>query len=388
MERTRATIGVRTGIDADTGQSSVVPPIYLSTNYRFAGLHQPGDYDYSRSANPTRALLADALADLDGGAGAIVTASGMGAVTTALYAALPAGGTVVAPHDAYGGTWRLLDALARRGQFALELIDLTAPDAAARVRAIAPDLLWIETPSNPLLAITDIALLAEAAHAGDGLVVVDNTFCSPAIQRPLEWGADVAVQSTTKYVNGHSDVVGGVVVSADAELHEQMRWWANCLGVTGGAFDSYLTLRGVRTLHLRMRQHLANAAALVDAVAGHPAVTRLYYPGLPGHPGHELAARQMDGFGGIVSLEVAGGEAGVAALVDGLTNFSLAESLGGVESLVCHPSSMTHAAMPPEVQETAGLRPGLVRFSVGVEDPDDLVADVLAGLDRVSALLD
>ena len=387
MERARATIGVRTGIDADTGQNSVVPPIYLSTNYRFAGLHQPGDYDYSRSANPTRSLLADALADLDGGAGAVVTASGMGAVTTALYAALPAGGTVVAPHDAYGGTWRLLDALARRGQFTLELVDLTAPDAAARVRAIAPDLLWIETPSNPLLAITDIALLAEATHDGDGLVAVDNTFCSPAIQRPLEWGADVAVQSTTKYVNGHSDVVGGVVVSADAELHEQMRWWANCLGVTGGAFDSYLTLRGLRTLHLRARQHLANASALVEAASGHPAVSKLYYPGLPDHPGHALAARQMDGFGGIVSLEVAGGEAGVAALVEGLKNFSLAESLGGVESLVCHPSSMTHAAMPPEVQEAAGLRPGLVRFSAGVEDPDDLAADVLAGLDRVAALL-
>ncbi|WP_342373002.1 PLP-dependent transferase [Propioniciclava soli] len=386
MPRSRATAGVRSGIDSDTGQRSVVPPIYLSTNYRFAGLRQPGPFDYSRSANPTRSLLADALTELDGGAGAVVTGSGMGAITTALFACVPTGGTVVAPHDAYGGTWRLLDALASRGQFTLELTDLTAPDAAARVREVAPDLLWIETPSNPLLGISDLGALVTAAHAVDALVAVDNTFCSPAVQQPLAWGADVAVQSSTKYLNGHSDVIGGVAVAADATLAEQLRWWANCLGVTGGGFDSYLTLRGLRTLHVRMRQHLENAAAFVAAVSGHPAVDRLYYPGLPDHPGHALAARQMDGFGAIVSLEVTGGEPAVAALVNGLTCYSLAESLGGVESLVCHPSSMTHAAMPLDVQAAAGLRPGLVRFSIGIEDADDLVADVLAGLDRAASL--
>lgn len=385
MNRSRATTGVRAGIDTDTAHGAVVPPVYLSTNYRFAGLHDPGAYDYSRSGNPTRTILADALAELDGGAGAVVTASGMGAVTTTLMATVPSGGVVVAPVDAYGGTWRLLDALARRGAFSVEYLNLATDDAPQRIRGIAPDLVWVETPSNPLLAITDIAAVTAAAHDVDALVAVDNTFCSPAIQRPLALGADLAVQSSTKYINGHSDVIGGVAVAADAELAEQLRWWGNTLGVTGGAFDSYLTLRGLRTLHVRMRQHLENAEALVTAMVGHPAVERIHYPGLPGHPGHALARRQMDGYGAIISVEVVGGEVGVAALLDGLEDMSLAESLGGVESLVCHPASMTHAAMPPQVQEAAGLTAGLVRFSVGIEDTDDLVGDVLRGLDRAAA---
>ena len=384
MERSWRTAAVRAGIDADTAEGAVVPPIYLSTNYRFDGLRSPRSFDYSRSGNPTRSHLADALAELDGAAGAVVTASWMGAITTALMALVAAGDTVVAPHDAYGGTWRLLDALSRRVGFDLRLVDLAASDAAATVRALSPALTWVETPSNPLLAISDLAALAEATHAGGGLMVADNTFCSPVLQRPIGFGADAVVQSSTKYLNGHSDVIGGVVCSATAEMAEQMAWWANCLGVTGGAFDSYLTLRGLRTLGVRMAAHQENAAAVVEALSLHPAVERLHYPGLSTHPGHELAQRQMDGFGAIVSFEVRGGEAAVAALVSGLEHFSLAESLGGVESLVCHPGSMTHAAMPPEVQEAAGLRPGLVRLSVGIEDPADLVADLVAGLDRVA----
>lgn len=384
MERARQTAAVRSGIDSDAAHGAVVPPVYLSTNYSFAGLREPRDFDYSRSGNPTRATLASALAELDGAAGAVVTASGMGAITTTLAALTAPGDVVVAPHDAYGGTWRLLDALARKGSFTLELVDLTAPDAAARVAALEPALVWVETPSNPLLGISDLAALARAAHDAGGVLVADNTFCSPMVQRPLEFGADAVVQSTTKYLNGHSDVIGGVVTAASAELAEQLGWWANCLGLTGSAFDSYLTLRGVRTLPVRMRQHQENAAAIVAALDGHPAVERLYYPGLASHPGHELAARQMDGFGAIVSFEVAGGEAGVAAFLDGLGAFSLAESLGGVESLVCHPGTMTHAAMPPEVQEAAGLRPGLVRLSVGIEDADDLIADLRSGLERAA----
>ena len=386
MQRSWRTAAVRAGIDSDTAEGAVVPPLYLSTNYRFAGLRDPRTYDYSRSGNPTRSHLAGALAELDGAAGAVITASGMGAITTALMALVGPGDTVVAPHDAYGGTWRLLDALARRIGFSLHLLDLAAPDAPARVRALTPGLTWVETPSNPLLAISDLAALAEATHAGGGLLVADNTFCSPVLQRPIEFGADAVVQSSTKYLNGHSDVIGGVVASATPELAEQMAWWANCLGVTGGAFDSYLTLRGLRTLGVRMAAHQENAAAVVDALVRHPAVERVHYPGLASHPGHELALRQMDGFGAIVSFEVAGGEPAVAALVDGLAHFSLAESLGGVESLVCHPGSMTHAAMPPAVQEAAGLRAGLVRLSVGIEDPDDLVADLVAGLDRAGGV--
>ncbi|QIK71581.1 cystathionine gamma-synthase [Propioniciclava coleopterorum] len=385
MERARQTAAVRSGIETDAAHGAVVPPVYLSTNYSFAGLRQPREFDYSRSGNPTRSTLAAALAELDGAAGAVVTSSGMGAITATLAALVAPGDVVVAPHDAYGGTWRLLDALARKGAFVLELLDLTAPDAAARIAALDPALVWVETPSNPLLGITDVAALAAATHAADGVLVVDNTFCSPLVQRPLALGADVAVQSSTKYLNGHSDVIGGVITAADADLAEQLGWWANCLGLTGSAFDSYLTLRGVRTLPVRMRQHLENAAAVVAALQGHPGVERLHYPGLPDHPGHAIAARQMEGFGAIVSLEVVGGEPGVAAFLSALENFSLAESLGGVESLVCHPGTMTHAAMPPEVQEAAGLRPGLVRLSVGIEHPDDLIADLLAGLGRAGA---
>lgn len=381
------TAAVRAGIDTDAAEGAVVPPLYLSTTYRFEGLRTPRAFDYSRSGNPTRSLLADALAELDGAAGAVVTASGMGAISTVLLGLVAAGDVVVAPHDAYGGTWRLLDALARRVGFDLQLLDLTAPDAPARVTSLAPRLLWVETPSNPLLGISDLAALGEAAHASGGLMAVDNTFCSPVLQRPIELGADLVVQSSTKYLNGHSDVIGGVVASATAELAEQMAWWANCLGVTGGAFDSYQTMRGLRTLGVRMAAHQANAASVVDALAGHAAVARVYYPGLPDHPGHALAARQMAGFGGIVSFDLAGGEDAVAAFVDGLDHFSLAESLGGVESLVCHPGSMTHAAMPPDVQAAAGLGPGLVRLSVGIEDPDDLVADITAGLARAAGAL-
>lgn len=381
------TAAVRAGIDTDAAEGAVVPPLYLSTTYRFEGLRTPRAFDYSRSGNPTRSLLADALAELDGAAGAVVTASGMGAISTVLLGLVAAGDVVVAPHDAYGGTWRLLDALARRVGFDLQLLDLTAPDAPTRVTSLAPRLLWVETPSNPLLGISDVAALGEAAHASGGLMAVDNTFCSPVLQRPIELGADLVVQSSTKYLNGHSDVIGGVVASATAELAEQMAWWANCLGVTGGAFDSYQTMRGLRTLGVRMAAHQANAASVVDALAGHAAVARVYYPGLPDHPGHALAARQMAGFGGIVSFDLAGGEDAVAAFVDGLDHFSLAESLGGVESLVCHPGSMTHAAMPPDVQAAAGLGPGLVRLSVGIEDPDDLVADITAGLARAAGAL-
>ncbi len=384
MDRSRITRLVRAGIETDVAHGSVVPPIYLSTNYRFAELGEQPAYDYSRAGNPTRTLLADALTDLEGGAGGVVTASGMAAVTTCLHAFVPAGGTVAVPHDCYGGSWRLFDALARTGRFRLEILDLTGPDAAARVAAARPDLLWVETPSNPLLRLTDLEAVSAAAHGVGALVVADNTFCSPLLQRPLERGADVVVHSTTKYLNGHSDVVGGVVVAGTAEGAEQAAWWANCLGLTGPAPDAYLTLRGLRTLELRMARHVANAAAVVEAVAGHPALVALHYPGLPSHPDHELCRRQQTAPGAIVTLDLAGGEGGVRAFLDGLACFSLAESLGGVESLVAHPASMTHAAMPAEVQAAAGITPGLLRLSVGIEDPDDLVADVRAALDRAS----
>ncbi|MCA0296227.1 MAG: cystathionine gamma-synthase [Actinobacteria bacterium] len=377
--RTRA---VRAGINTDPAHGAVVPPVFMSTTYAFSGFDQPGAYDYSRAGNPTRSVLADAIADLEGGAGGVVTASGMAAVTAAVLALVPAGGTLVAPFDAYGGSWRLFDALERTGRLRLRLADFTGPDGPASVGDA--DVVWLETPSNPLLRITDLAAVSAAAHAAGARVVVDNTFASPAVQRPLEFGADVVVHSATKYLNGHSDVVAGVVVAASGELVDELAWWANTLGLTGGAFDSYLALRGLRTLHLRMAAAQRNASAIVELLAGHPAVAAVHYPGLPTHPQHELAARQMDGFGAIVTFDV-GSEAAVRALVEGLDCFCLAESLGGVESLVSHSATMTHASMPPEVRAAAGITDGMLRLSVGVEDADDLVADLRAGLDRAAA---
>ncbi|MDR1449572.1 MAG: cystathionine gamma-synthase [Propionibacteriaceae bacterium] len=378
-----ATRATRAGLASDRAYAAVVPPIYLSSTYAFDGLDGRGPYDYSRTGNPTRRLLADALADLEGGAGAEITASGLGAATAAVHALTAAGDLVVAPHDCYGGTWRLFDALARQGRLRVQWADLTQPDAAGLIAAQAPRLVWIETPSNPLLRITDIANLSTATHEAGGLVVVDNTFLSPVFQTPLALGADVVVHSTTKYINGHSDVVGGAVIAKDPGTAENLRWWCNTLGLPGGAFDSYLALRGLRTLHRRMAAHGANAAQVAEVLGAHPAVKALHYPGRPDHPGHALAARQQHGFGGIVSFDV-GSEAAARRLLDGLRFFSLAESLGGVESLICHPGLMTHAAMPPAVQQAAGITPGLLRLSVGIEDISDLVADLSAGLERAA----
>jgi cystathionine gamma-synthase len=376
---------VRAGIDTDTAYGAVTPPIYLTTSFAFKGLAERGVYDYSRSGNPTRDLFGQAVADLEGGATGCVTSSGMAAISTTVQALLPAGGTLLAPADCYGGSWRLFNALHEAGRLVLRLIDFSDLDAARSAIAEGVDLVWLETPSNPLLRITDIAAVAEAAHAAGALVVADNTFASPVVQRPLELGADVVVHSATKYLNGHSDVVAGVIVAADAERGALLGWWANTLGTTGGAFDSYLALRGLRTLHLRLAAAQRGAAAVVELLSGHPAVRAVHYPGLASHPQHELARRQSDGFGAIVTFEVADQPA-VEALVDGLTCFCLAESLGGVESLISHPATMTHAAMPAEVQAAAGISEGMLRLSIGIEDPADLVADLGAGLDRVVSL--
>ena len=377
--RTRA---VRTGINTDPVHGAVVPPVFMSTTYAFPAFDQPGAYDYSRAGNPTRSVLADVIAGLEGGAGGVVTASGMAAITATVLALLPPGGTLLAPFDAYGGSWRLFDALARTGRLQLRLTDFS--DERALDEIAGADLVWLETPSNPLLRVTDIAAVSEVAHAAGALVVADNTFASPVVQRPLELGADVVVHSATKYLNGHSDVVAGAIVAASAERVEELAWWANTLGVTGSAFDAYLALRGLRTLHLRMAAAQANAAAVVELLTSHPAVRAVHYPGLATHPQHELAVRQMDGFGAIVTFDVGSGAA-VRALVEGLDYFCLAESLGGVESLVSHPATMTHASMPADVRATAGITDGMLRLSLGVEDASDLVADLRAGLDRAAA---
>ncbi len=375
------TRAVRAGIGTDGQHGAVVPPLHLSTNFSFEGFNQKREYDYSRSGNPTRDLLAGALADLERGVGAVITSSGMAAVTLALEL-VPAGGKVLAAHDCYGGTWRLLDAWAKKGRFDLRFADLTDPVALAESLAEEPSLVWVETPSNPLLRITDIRHVAQAAHAAGALCVVDNTFLSPALQQPLTLGADVVVHSTTKYINGHSDVVGGAVVAREPEVADKLKWWGNCLGLTGAPFDSWLTLRGLRTLNARLRVHQDNAAALADLLEQHPAVTHVFYPGLASHPQHALAERQQSGFGAMLSFELAGGEGAVRAFLDGLEYITLAESLGGVESLIAHPASMTHAAMAPEARRAAGISDSLLRLSVGIEDIADLSRQVRAALGR------
>jgi cystathionine gamma-synthase len=376
-----ATRSVRAGLESDALHGSVVPPIYLSTNFAFEKYGKPRKYDYTRSGNPTRDQLGEALADLEGGAGAVVTCTGLSAITLIL-ATLPGRARVIAPHDCYGGTYRLLAALHAQGNLAVDFVD--QGDAAALRAALerGAGLVWIETPSNPLLRVVDIRAIADAAHAAGALVVVDNTFLSPVWQQPLALGADMVMHSTTKYLNGHSDVVGGAVIAATAELHGNLAWWANAIGVTGAPFDSFMTLRGVRTLHARMRVHAENTAVVVDCLNGHPAVERVYYPGLPEHPGHEIARRQQSGFGAMLSFELAGGEAAVEAFLSGLECFTLAESLGGVESLIAHPVSMTHAGMEESARQRAGIGAGLLRVSVGIEDAADLAADLVAGLER------
>jgi cystathionine gamma-synthase len=382
--RKPATAAVRAGIECDAAHGAVVPPIVLSTNFSFAGYGQKRRYDYTRSGNPTRDQLGEALAELEGGAGSVITATGMAAITLVLALLEPGDGLVV-PHDGYGGSWRLFNALARKGQFVLHTIDYNDPLALAAALRERPRLVWIETPSNPLLRLTDIRSVAELAHAVGATVVVDNTFLSPALQTPIALGADLVVHSTTKYINGHSDVVGGAVIANAPELHEQLVWWANALGLTGSPFDSFLTLRGLRTLDARLRVHQENAHEIAHWLERHPAVARVHYPGLRSHPGHALAARQQRGFGAMLSLELAGGEPEVRAFLDGLGCFTLAESLGGVESLVAHPATMTHAAMSAEARRTAGISDGLLRLSVGIEAAEDLLADLEAGLHRAAA---
>jgi cystathionine gamma-synthase len=380
----KATSAVRASIESDTQHGAVVPPLHLSSNYTFAAFGEPRQYDYTRSGNPTRDALADALAELEGGAGAVVTASGMGALTL-LTQFLRPGDTIVAPHDCYGGTYRLFEQQSLKGLFAVEFVDQTDLDALRSVCARTnPTIILTESPSNPVLRIADLAAIREIATACGALFAVDNTFLSPALQNPIRFGADLVIHSTTKYINGHSDVVGGAIVAATDELAEQCAYWANVIGITGAPFDSFMTLRGLRTLHPRIRQHEESAHRVATVLAEHPAVATVYYPGLADHAGHDLACRQQRGFGGMVSFEIAGGEPAVRAFVDRLRLFSLAESLGGVESLVCHPASMTHAPVSAERKAAAGVTPSLIRLSIGLESADDLVADLLEGLDAAS----
>jgi cystathionine gamma-synthase len=381
-DNAKQTRAVRAGVDSDTQHGAVMPPVYLTSNFGFAGFNQPREHDYTRTSNPTRDMLAKTLAELENGAGATVTATGMGAISLALQLLNP-GDKIVAPQDCYGGTFRLLNALHERGVIDRVLIDQTDHDATAKALEGAR-MLWVESPTNPLLRIMDLAGLSALAKAQGALMVVDNTFLSPALQRPLDFGADLVVHSTTKYLNGHSDVVGGAVVAATEELAEKMNWWANAMGLSGAPFDSFLTMRGVRTLFVRMAQHEANATVLARLLQEHEAVERVFYPGLESHPRHAIARQQQTGYGGMLSFELKGGQDAAQAFLENVELFTLAESLGGVESLACHPMTMTHATLDPASQKTAGIGPGLVRLSVGIEATEDLERDVLNGLNAAA----
>jgi cystathionine gamma-synthase len=381
-EKNKATIAVRSGIEADKQHGAVVPPLYLSTTYSFADFDTKRQYDYGRSGNPNRDILAEALTELEGGAKGIITATGMAAVhlTTQL---LNSDDTLVIPHDCYGGSYRLFTSLEKRGLLKLEVVDFTKSDSLTRILAIKPKLIWIETPSNPILRLTDIKAVTDTAKQCGALVAADNTFLSPALQNPIKFGADIVVHSTTKYINGHSDVVGGAVIAATAELGEELAWWANNIGITGAPFDSYLTLRGLRTLNVRLRQHQESALAIAQYLERSQFVAQVYYPGLESHPQHALAKAQQLGFGAMVSFDIKGDINDAAAFLTRLNEFSLAESLGGVESLICHPATMTHAGMDATARAEAGVGDTLIRISVGIEDVNDLLAD----LDRVFNLV-
>ncbi|MGI9219418.1 MAG: cystathionine gamma-synthase [Woeseiaceae bacterium] len=377
-----ATIAVRASIESDSQHGAVVPPLYLSSNFAFAGYGEKREYDYTRSGNPTRDALAAALSELEGGAGAIVTSSGMAALTL-LCQLMDPGDLLIAPHDCYGGTYRLLDSLCSKGLFDVEFVDQTSAGEVAKACMRKPKLILVETPSNPLLRVVDICKIKSFADDCGALLAVDNTFLSPALQSPIELGADIVVHSTTKYINGHSDVVGGAVIAASDELADRLCWWANCLGITGAPFDSFLALRGLRTLQARMRQHEENAQLIATVLSEHEFVERVWYPGLASHPGHDIAARQQRGFGGMLSFELHGGDSAVREFLENLSLFSLAESLGGVESLVCHPASMTHAPVDSAALQAAGIGKNLIRLSVGIEAADDLIADLLHALTSV-----
>ena len=382
MKRHKITAAVRAGIDTEQQYGSVMPPVYLSSNYNFEGLGGKREYDYSRSGNPTRDLLGKAIAELEGGHGAVVTNTGMSAVVLVTFL-LKAQDSVIVPHNCYGGCYRAFSSLSQAGRFKTRFVDFTVPGEVRRAcLQQRPKIIWVETPSNPLLRITDIRAMADIAAEFGALLVVDNTFLTPLLQQPLEHGADIVVHSTTKYINGHSDVVVGAVVARDPQLLEELSWWANCVGSSASPWDCNQTLRGLRTLHARMRCHEENTRAVIEVLANHAAVHRVHYPGLRSHPDHLLAQAQQTGFGAVISFELLGGETGLCAFLDGLRHFTLAESLGGVESLVCHPASMTHAAMAEDAQRDAGIGPDLLRLSVGIEHAADLAADISAGLER------
>lgn len=375
-----ATKAVLAGQRTDGAYNSITTPIYQSATFRFEDIGKTKGFDYTRSGNPTRKVLEDLLAELEGGAGAVAVASGMAAVSTVL-ALFDADAHLICSHDCYGGTERLLCTLRDQKKLSVSFVDLT--DSGALGDALRPTTraIWVETPSNPLLRIVDLESIAAFAKANELTLIVDNTFLSPVFQQPIALGADIVVHSTTKYLNGHSDVIGGAIIARTEDLAAKIQFTANSHGTTAPPFDSWLVVRGIRTLHLRLRQHETNALAVAEYLETHPLVEKVFYPGLASHDGHVLASRQQSGFGGVVSFALRGAIDAVDRVLKSTRVFALAESLGGVESLIEHPATMSHASMSAEQRDVAGITNSIIRLSVGIEAIEDLIADLEYALD-------
>ncbi len=376
------TLSVHAGHNPKDFLGAVMPPIFQTSTFAFKGVNEPGPYDYSRSGNPTRKALEDCLAALEGGTRGFAFATGMAAETTALML-LHSGDRIVVHSDLYGGTYRVLTTVFQDKGIEPEFVDLRDEAAIEAALAKGAKMVWIETPTNPLMNLVDLAAVARLAKAHGALTLCDNTFLSPYFQRPLEFGIDIVMHSTTKYINGHSDVVGGALIVKDPALAERIYYLQNSLGTCAGPFDCFLVLRGVRTLAVRMEEHNRNALALAEWLAVHPKVERVLHPGLESHPQHALALKQQSGFGGTFSFAVKADAAGMKRLLGSVKVFTLAESLGGVESLIEQPATMTHASVPIDIRQAMGITDNLIRLSVGLEDIRDLIGDLEQALERV-----
>ena len=379
----KETMAAKAGIGSDMHHGSIVPPLYLSSNFEYKELGKEQEYEYTRETNPNRDHLINALTDLEDGVGGEILSSGMAAITLVANI-LNNNSKVILPHDCYGGTHRLFSSLAEKGILEAYFIDQGQESFCKKaISEINPDLIWIETPSNPLLQAVDIQEISKEAKACNALVAVDNTFLSPSLQNPLKLGADIVMHSTTKYINGHSDVIGGALITNNHEILLKLKFWANALGITGSPFDSYLTLRGLRTLSIRMEKHEKNATAIVKLLSNHPKIDKVYYPGLASHPSHAIAKKQQSGFGGMLSFEILGGLAEVKSFIKGIKILPLAASLGGFESLVSHPYTMTHGNLTPNQKKEVGISESLIRISAGLENTEDLLEAVNLGLEKI-----
>ena len=372
----QGTIAVRGGINTDEQYGSVVPVITPSTCYRYQEFATPREFDYARKANPSRRFVEETVAKLEGGVDAILTNCGMSAIHLVSVALLTPDDLVVAPHDCYGGSYRLFNSLSQRGYFKAKFVDQSDPVALKEALSLRPKLVLIETPSNPLLRVVDIQEISQQAHEVGALVLVDNTFMTPILQKPIELGADIVTHSCTKFLNGHSDLLAGILVFKDQQLATDVLWWANNIGTLTSSFDSYLLLRGLRTLAARVTLQQANAQKVVEFLVNHPKIANVYHPSLPSNLGHEIAKKQQKGFGSLLSFELAGDPEVMPKFLKALNIITLAQSLGGVESLICHPATMTHSGITAQARKTAGISDQLLRISVGLEDIDDLLGDL------------